>query len=214
MLPGVAVMTETTETLLTHHGDALTFSLDWACARPPSGSAHVGRRALTVIEAACNALAQPHTPHAEIQRHAGALHAALAAEGIELEGLDEPIAQPDPAEQAYASALDRILTSLSSGPATVDWEAETGATRRTLTRRTHAFHAKYGLVGLRKETDWRAVKDFYRLLLSSIFLTHEDATVSSVARAVGYGSPAALCYAFAKVGLPPPGKLRSLVAAG
>ena len=94
-----------------------------------------------------------------------------------------------------------------------DWESASGTTRRTLTRRTQAFHQRYRLYGVAQRTDWRAMRDFHRMLIGTLFMTHEHATVARVAQALGYGAPNALCHAFAKVGLPPPAKLRSLLRA-
>jgi transcriptional regulator GlxA family with amidase domain len=94
----------------------------------------------------------------------------------------------------------------TAGPAASDWDA----TRRTLTRRTHSFHRQYSLFGVRRDTDWRSVKEFHRLLTAAAFVTRPGATLADVARAVGYRSPASLCAAFAQLGLPSPGTLRSL----
>lgn len=129
-----------------------------------------------------------------------------------MEAMGEPNAEDaDVVGQKYMATVDTMLTNLEASPDASDWERASGATRRTLTRQTHSVHQRYGLSGLHGQTDWRSVRDFHRLLIGTIFLTHESASVASVARALGYRAPGALCHAFARAGLPPPGKIRTLV---
>jgi AraC-like DNA-binding protein len=135
---------------------------------------------------------------------------ALRAEGLAVV-LDPAVAPPavDAPDQVYMTALDRALSTLGEAPAVVDLEEVLGCDRRTIVRRTRAVHERHALHGL-GGTDFRAVRDFYRLLVATILASHERATTEGVARAVGYASPTALCHAFHRVGLPAPSAVRRL----
>lgn len=119
---------------------------------------------------------------------------------------------PSPEDQLYMRALDRALSNLSTAPALVDLESALGCDRRTVVRRNHRVHASHGLVGLGR-TDFRAVRDFYRLMVASLLSSHVSATVESIAQAVGFASPQGLCHAFQRAGLVSPMALGSAARA-
>lgn len=160
------------------------------------------------------ALHDERTDRPLVLRHAHVLEDALAAEGIALAGLTDAFAvDSDPDDVAFMATLDAILADVRRAPASIDWESRAQASRKTLTRRTQIVHSRYGLTGVRFRADWRAVRDLNRLVVAMLFATEKQASLSSIAAAVGYGSAAALCHAFANAGLPPPGKIRALTLA-
>jgi len=134
---------------------------------------------------------------------------ALAAEGWHLP-LHTSADATSEVDQALMTALDHALSDLSRAPALVDLQNALACDRRTIVRRTRSLHERHALSGF-GGADFRAVRDFYRLLVACIFASSPHATTESVARAVGYGAPAALCHAFQRVGLPAPGAVRALV---
>ena len=105
------------------------------------------------------------------------------------------------------SALEDALCSLGKSPQLVDLEAP-GRSRWTLTRTLHELYARYGLSGMGGATDWRSIRDFRRLRLAQVMMTHRRASTREIARFVGYGSPDAMCHAFAKAGFVSPGRMR------
>jgi AraC-like DNA-binding protein len=214
LLPGAIVGTERVDQLLTHGGEGLTLSIDWKSEEPFHGGAHLGPRALQTLRALSASIRDHHPSDAELMGDMTVVHELLRAEGIDIATFLEPVAQSQPDDQRTMNALDTILSNLHRSPSAADWETLTGTSRRTFTRRTHSVHQEYNLFGLRRQTDWRSVRDFSRLLTSTLFLTHKNATVASVAKAVGYRSAAALCSAYAQARLPPPGKVRALAASG
>lgn len=214
LLPGAIVGTERVDQLLTHGGEGLFLSIDWESEDPIHGGAHLGPRALHTLRALSASIRDHHPSDAEVRGDMTVVHELLRAEGIDIATFLEPVAQSQPDDQRTMNALDAILSNLHRSPSTADWETLTGTSRRTFTRRTHSVHQEYSLFGLRRQTDWRSVRDFSRLHTSTLFLTHKNATVASVAKAVGYRSAAALCSAYAQARLPPPGKVRTLAASG
>jgi hypothetical protein len=84
-------------------------------------------------------------------------------------------------------------------------EDRLGWSRRTVSRRAHELHARYGLSGL-DGASWRSVRDFYRVLVGTIMASRIP--TRALASVLGYASPDALCHAFANAGLPSPGTLR------
>ena len=174
----------------------------------------LGRHALATVAAVSDALrAEQHEP-AVVLTHIHALERAFAAEGLVLDGLSETFAaESDAADAEFMATLDAVLDDVRGAPASIDWESRASASRRTLTRRTRTVHERYGLSGVRRRTDWRAVRDLNRLVVAMLFLTKKNATLPTVAAAVGYGSTTALCHAFAHAGLPPPGKIRVVTLA-
>ena len=66
------------------------------------------------------------------------------------------------------------------------------------------IHARYGLSGL-DGASWRSVRDFYRVLVGSILASSPVMTTRRLASVLGYGSPEAICHAFANAGMPSSG---------
>jgi AraC-like DNA-binding protein len=133
----------------------------------------------------------------------------LAASGIAIQD-DTAFDHVDGPGQHIMDAVDRALGELRCRPQLVDVQARAGRSRWTLARSLHALGECYGLRGLRGRDDWRALRDFRRLLVASILMTHPQATTRAVALEVGYGSADAMCHAFANAGLPSPSQIRAL----
>ena len=131
--------------------------------------------------------------------------AALAAEGLPLEprGATLDLQAHDADEQRLLDAIDETLMRLGEGPAAVELETRLGWSRRTVSRRTALLHARYGLSGVGSR-HWRAVRDFYRVLVGTIVASSPLVSTKLLARVLGYASPHALCHAFANAGLPSP----------
>lgn len=206
VVPGDLIGVSELDRLVCHGGDALTLTIDWPTTRAFEGASRLSLGELATLRDAAAALREADGRSERFVRIALAVRAVLGAEGIELDGFAECVerAAIDPVGQAYMTRLEHILSRIQDVPAAADWDG----TRRTLTRRTHAVHRRYRLFGVRRGTDWRAVRDFHRLMTAAAFVTYPGASVAAVAEAVGYRSPAALCAAFAQVGLPSPAKVR------
>jgi AraC-like DNA-binding protein len=118
----------------------------------------------------------------------------------------EALQTVDGPRQRVVDAIDDLLTNLEGQPQIVDLETRLGCSRWTLARVIRDLSKTYGLFGVGGGTDWRSMRDFMRLRVAGIFMTHAQATTASVARAVGYGSAEAMCHAFAHAGLASPGR--------
>lgn len=155
--------------------------------------------AARVVADALNGAADRDTP--PLDQALASLQRALASEGLSVALSDAGPA--DPLAQRYMDCLDRMLSDLRSAPAIVDLERALGRDRRSVVRQTHRVHTAHGLVGL-GGTDFRAVRDFYRLMVASLLASHPRATLEVIADAVGYASPQSLCHAFHRAGLGTP----------
>lgn len=136
---------------------------------------------------------------------------ALAAEGLPIDPrAAEGVAVGSSAsDQALFDAIDAALVNLESTPAVVGLEQQLGWARRTVSRRASELHQRYGIHGADGES-WRSVRDFYRVLIGTIFASNPDVTTRGLAAMLGYTSPDALCHAFANAGLPSPGAVQKL----
>jgi AraC-like DNA-binding protein len=110
--------------------------------------------------------------------------------------------------QSAADVVGRALSRLDASPSSADLERELGVSRRQVGILVNELGTTYGLNG----TDWRTMRDRWRLTAALGAMSHPDARTEDVARAVGYGSPNALCHAFRLAGLPTPGNVRSELA--
>lgn len=137
---------------------------------------------------------------------------ALSSEGLPLDprgvsddvGAGQAVASAD--DQRLMDALDATLSDLREGPAVVTLEDQLGWSRRTVSRRTTDLHVRYGLSGA-DGPSWRAMRDFYRILVGTVLASNPAFTTTSLASTLGYGSPEALCHAFANAGLPSPSSI-------
>lgn len=111
--------------------------------------------------------------------------------------------------QEVADALDAVLSSLDAQPMATDLETRLGVSSRQVTRLVDAFRARYGYGA----TNWQETRSRRRLMLAATLLTAPQATVASVARAVGYLHPETLSRAFHAAGFPRPSQIAAEVEA-
>ena len=192
--------------------DGETLEIDFECPTdlPAWSQGRLGRRtrlAMCRLSDATRLVEPTTTPQFRAVLDAGL--EALAAEGLSVR-LVRAASPGGAEEQRTMTALDRALSTLATAPALVDLEASLTCNRRTVVRRIHALHSRHAIHGI-GGTDFRSVRDFYRLLVACILASSPHATTEGLARAVGYASPAALCHAFDRVGLPTPGAIRARI---
>lgn len=130
--------------------------------------------------------------------------AILRANGLPL----APVAAGDladrttAADRALTAAVQTRLSRLEAHPALEDVVADLGWTSRHVNRRLGALAKTYGVPW----EHWRKSLHLARML-AALRLLSVGATTELVSRKTGFRSPAALCHAFAKAGLPSPGVL-------
>jgi AraC-like DNA-binding protein len=139
------------------------------------------------------------------------VEAWLVAEGV-LGGRPLSLACA-PEDQRTIALVDRSLERLASQPMRVDLEDGARASAKTVSRRIDRVHARFGLHGLGARTDWRATRDFYRILVAALLASSGRLPTRELAAYSGYGSAEALCHAFAARGLPSPARFRAAVEA-
>ena len=189
--------------------DSLILSVDWALgslgARIPRG--------LPSGELSA-------TSHNELIDHAHALIGGdvavvprvlevLRAEGVPLDPIsaEDLHLSIDEEDRAVVAALTTAMTNLGASPMSVDLERTLGRSRRHVVDSVRRVAARFGLNG----SDWRSLRDRFRLNAAAVLCTHEHARTEHVARAVGYGSARALCHALARAGLPTASAMREAV---
>jgi AraC-like DNA-binding protein len=89
-----------------------------------------------------------------------------------------------------------------------DLERDLGLSRRRIAELIGELTSRYGMNG----TDWRTMRDRWRVHSSLLAMSHPSARTEDVALAVGYGSANALCHAYRVANLPPPGQIRAALA--
>ncbi len=110
--------------------------------------------------------------------------------------------------QRVADALGQALSTLEEQPGTDRLALALDLSRRRVADLVSAVVTRYGLNG----QDWRTMRDRFRTFTALMAASHPRATTELVARAVGYGSPNALCHAFRAAGFPSPGNVRAALA--
>jgi hypothetical protein len=215
---GEAIATSSISELRTRSDSAHTLELDWdpdsvVGRRSSDGHSRLGRSTLEQAHELSRALADT-TPseRQSLVRSTKRVLAALSSEGLPLDpdGVESALAASHALDQMLFSAVDRALSRLENSPDTLDVVSELDWSRRTLSRRMARMNQRYQV---HTSGDWRSQRDFYRLLLGSLLLSHPSATTAGVARSLGYRSPEALCHAFSNAGLPSPGSIREHVRA-
>ena len=117
---------------------------------------------------------------------------------------------PPPAAHRLLATLDLALSTLSQRPMTCDLEGALGVSRWHVQRHFAPMASRYALNG----ATWRTLRQRWRLGMAFFLGTSAAATTESIARAVGFGSPNALCRAFADARLPSPGEVKHLAWRG
>lgn len=106
------------------------------------------------------------------------------------------------------SALAQAYTSQHMMIDHVQLATDARFSMRTLQRELHRFHAWAHL-----DTSFRAMVRGMRIRRAALLLSAPQATITAVAKVVGYGSPDALARAFRVAELPSPGAVRHSVTA-
>lgn len=170
------------------------------------------QRTLTACAAAiADPLLDPARDPAAADRVVAQMLAVLRAEGVPLDPLrSEDLAEPvAPWEHGVLAGLTEAMTHLAENPMAVDLEATCARSRRAVIDRVHKVATRFHLNG----SDWRALRNRFRLAAAIALSSHPRARTEDVARALGYGSPRALCNALAREQLPSPQAARVALAA-
>ena len=85
-----------------------------------------------------------------------------------------------------------------------------GVSARQLDRNVKEFLASFGLIG----AGWRPATRYLRLKLSVMLLSAEGASITDVAKIVGYGSPDAMARAYRDAGLAAPSTVQQQLVEG
>lgn len=143
-----------------------------------------------------------------------AVNERTSAEGIRelfsvLRSLGLPFADVPVASESSAGlrrlndAIWRNVSALDRHPSIDDVAAEIDWNTRRVHRGIAALTEQYAIPW----SDWRSALHIFRLLTATRLLCAPKATTEVVARLTGFRSPASLCHAFAKAGIPSPGAL-------
>jgi hypothetical protein len=189
--------------------DSLILSVDWALgslgARIPRGlpTGNLSPGAHRALIEHANAITRGDlsvvAPLLDVLRAEGVPLDPVRAEDLHLE-IDEE-------DRAVIAALTAAMCNLAASPMSVDLERTLGRSRRHVVDSVRRVTQRFGLNG----SDWRSLRDRFRLNAAAVLCTHELARTETVARAVGYGSGRALCHALARAGLPTASAMRDAV---
>lgn len=145
----------------------------------------------------------------EASQVAAAILSVLRTEGLPFDpasagDLDEPT---DDWIFQLNRAVDDAIQGLGRGPAILDLQRALGWSPRTIQRRLHENHRRYGL----HSSGWRDLLLRCRLATGTNLLSAPGANPGLVAATLGYGSPHALRKAMIEAGMPAPAQIPSLV---
>jgi len=118
--------------------------------------------------------------------------------------LEDPVPE---STRKMARALDLALSNLEGQPMTADLEKLLGLSARQVNRLVAAYNLRYGF----NSVGWRDTRNRRRLMMGATFMTAPGASVTEVARFVGYRSPTAFARALADAGMPPPKAIAGIV---
>jgi AraC-like DNA-binding protein len=106
------------------------------------------------------------------------------------------------------AAIDRVLSNLRAGPASLDLERALGCSPAQVRRLIHRYGAS---LGAQHPFTWRDLRNAWRLPVGALLMTSARSRTEHVAQLLGYGSASAFCHAFATASLPSPGNVRQVV---
>jgi len=139
---------------------------------------------------------------AALERSFAALLRELARSGVVGEELADLARRPSPRPVARIwSAVRPMVERLYLSPTLQELEAPSGFSTRQIDRYVGKFVQGFGLVGTR----WRSSLLHLRIKLAVLLLSADGASITDVARMVGYGSSDAMARSFRDAGLPSPG---------
>ncbi|MBL8719871.1 MAG: hypothetical protein JNL79_28035, partial [Myxococcales bacterium] len=207
--PGVFAIGSSLESLYARlEPDTEVLSFDWQRGslgtRVPVGLplGSLSRRNLRALTACAAAFTTEGLGRETSTELVAQMLAILRAEGVPLDlvtaaDLAEPVADW---EHSVFAGLTRAMTSLDHNPMSVDLEETFGRSRRAVVDQVGKVAARFRLNG----SDWRTLRNRFRVASALALSSHRDARTEDVARALGYGSPRALCNALARESLPSP----------
>lgn len=138
--------------------------------------------------------------------HTSAIEALLATGLVPAQAFETTPCEPS--RQALAMAVDARLSDLAGEPMQVELQDELGISERQLRRITGEMFKLYGFV----DANWGEARVRRRLSAAVAFMSNPAATVSLVAKEVGYHSTQAMARAFGRAGFPAPGQIRARLA--
>jgi AraC-like DNA-binding protein len=148
---------------------------------------------------------EKHSSDEELLSPINDLLRALGADGTITQSLVEVATkQGSPTFARLWRALRPMVERLYLAPTMSEVSQNTGMSERQIDRHVRAFVDAFGLVG----AGWRPATKHIRLRLAVLLLSAEEATISDVAKMVGYGSTDAMARAFRDANIPPPTTLR------
>lgn len=133
-------------------------------------------------------------------RRAGAPLGALSAERL--------VGEPSKQDRRIAEAIAAQLADLRTAASAPSFGEQAGLSPRQLQRVLADFCTRYRM----NATNWRDMRNRYRVQLALFLLSIPSLSVAAVASEVGYTSPTALARALANAGMPPPLRLRGELA--
>lgn len=115
---------------------------------------------------------------------------------------------PSAQDQAIARAIAAQVADLRSAASALSFGEHAGMSPRQLQRVLASHFERYRM----NAVNWRDMRNRYRIHIAITLLSVPELPIATIAREVGYASPAALARAFADLGLPTPGEMRDELA--
>lgn len=212
--PGDALLLTPKQTSRIRFEDATFVDLEWdpKGGEPRRAFAAVEPRLLTRLDAsrlerARARLSAGEGTSAELYREAIDMFRGAGAP-LSSVSVDALSGGPTERDLRVSRAISAQLADLAHAATTKSLSAITGLSSRQLQRVLADFSARYRL----NATNWRDMRNRYRLQIAMCLLGRSDASVAAVAAEVGYASPAALARALSNAGQPSPTELRDELA--
>lgn len=200
-----------------HQGRQRVLIIEWRSGslgttplRPLVGPLRLSQTAVDRLQGWAGRIASRRCPDDELAACAAGILGILRGEGLPFDpwspsDLMESVPLPI---RRLSAALDTTISALSDRPGMFELESLLGWSRQHISHVTSTFQKRYWLSS---GGSWRNQSQAWRILVGSSLMSRPEARTEKVARLLGYGSPSALCRAFANAGLPSPGSLRDVL---
>lgn len=210
--PGDALLLAPKQTGRIRFEDVTFVDLEWDPRKEPLGARADEPRLLTRLDASRlerlrARLAAGHGTSAELYGEAIDLFRGAGAP-LSSVSVDALSGGPTERDLRVSRAISAQLADLAHAATTKSLSEITGLSSRQLQRVLADFSARYRL----NATNWRDMRNRYRLQIAMCLLGRSDASVAAIAAEVGYASPAALARALSNAGQPSPTELRDELA--
>lgn len=174
---------------------------------PPLETAPLSRLALRRIQAEALRFQREPAPLDAKATSAAAILRILRAEGLPFDEVSAACMQQEVSRPVLAlnDAVCKALSSLGRGPSLDELEKTLGRSRSWIHQTLSKLQQGYGL---RPSGGWRSLHTAWRLHMAVALMSAPAVRTEDAAAWLGYGSPVALCNAFANAGLPSPGSIR------